>query len=146
MSYPTARAVVKAYVKASRDDVPSFSGSDVKTLSGREIGLKSLKVGYERDISEEDGYYAGLRDQFDTQRATGSIEFTVRLMDDTKFLLGKWGQYLHMQRELYDGGGTKQVTDVSVGMLKQGEVEEDGNGGFQVMVMCPLEYFNVTVV
>ena len=145
MSYPTAKAVVKCYVKATRDANPSFSGGSVKTISGRNIGLKSLKVGYERDISEEDGYYEGLRDQFDTLRATGTIEFMVRLVDDTKFLVGKWGQFLHLQRELKDAAGTTQVTDVSIGKLKTCVPEEDGRGGFQISIMAPLEALTVTV-
>lgn len=145
MSYPVAKAVVKAYVKATMDSNPSFAGGSVTILSGRGIGLKGLKVGYERDISEEDGYYEGLRDQFDTLRASGTIECMVRLVDNTKFVIGKWGQYFHLQRELFDAAGTKQVTDVSIGKLKSCMPEEDGRGGFQISIMCPLERLTVTV-
>ena len=146
MSYPVARAVVKCFLAATANTGAS-DASYVNTLSGRGIGLKGLKVGVERDISEEDGYYQGIRDQNDTQRESGTIEFMVRLVDDTKFLVGKEGQIIHLQRELKDASGTTQVTDKSFGMIKMCTPEEDGQGGFQIPINAMmLEDPIVTVV
>lgn len=134
MSYPVARAVVKCQISSTIQPSPTYN----ITLSGRNIGLKGLKVGVERDISEEDGYYQGIRDQNDTQRATGTIEFMVRLVDTTKVFVGKEGQYLHVQRELKNASGTTQITDKSVCMIKMCTPEEDGRGGFQIPVSGPM--------
>ena len=131
MSYPVARAVVKCFVAAALNKTAA-DALYVNTLSGRDIGLKTLKVGVERDISEEDGYYQGIRDQNDTQRASGTIEFTVRLVDDTKFLVGKEGMIIHLERVIKNASGTTQVTDKSFGMVKMCTPEEDGRGGFQI--------------
>lgn len=134
MSYPVARAVVKCQINTSIQSSPTYP----ITLSGRGIGLKGLKVGVERDISEEDGYYQGIRDQNDTQRSTGTIEFMVRLVNATKVFVGKEGQFLHLQRELKDATGTTQITDKSVCMIKMCTPEEDGRGGFQIPVSGPM--------
>lgn len=145
MSYPTSRAVVKAYVKQTMDASPSFSGSGVVTLSGRNIGLKGLKIGYERDISEEEGYYAGLMDLFDTERASGTIELETRMDDPVKVFVGKWGWFLHIQRVLRDTSNATQVTDTAIGPLKMCMAEEDGRGGFKLPLNAMLAYLTSVV-
>ena len=133
MSYPKAKAVVKCFI-ADTVNTAAADALYVHTLSGRDIGLKSLKMGVEQDISEEDGYYEGIRDQNDTLMATGDINFMVRLVDDTKFLVGKEGKVLHILRELWDALGVLQITRKSFGKIKMCTPEEDGRGGFQIPV------------
>lgn len=142
-----SKTEVKAYVKATIDATPSFNGGTVKTLDGKGRGLKDLSVGVERDISEEEGYFEGFPDNVDTLTQNGSQSLKVRLdnegTSDMTWLLGKWGQYLHLQRAFKNAAGTTIATDVSVGIIKKCDIVENGKL-FDIEVETMLESFSVS--
>ncbi|MYE57986.1 MAG: hypothetical protein F4X35_00110 [Alphaproteobacteria bacterium] len=123
MAYPTARSEFKVKQSASR-----ITGSltyDV-TLSGRGPGLRDLDYPVTRTLREIMGYYTGIRHQEDTGKATGTCSFNVDLVDATRFLLGKEGQYLYFEHKLYQGS-TLKLTVTGEVLLESCNLGEDGD-------------------
>ena len=129
-----AKTVVKCAVMAKLDKTATLD----KTLSGRGIGLEGLKPTYERGIEEQDGYYAGIREQFDNMKATGELEFSVRLVPNTTFFLGKEGQFLVVQIAIGLPDDSVIVDSKYFSQIKMCTPEEESKGGFRIPVSTVL--------
>jgi len=123
MAYNTAVSTFKVGVYATRQGgSPTYNN----TLSGRGTGLRDLDYPVTRTLREIMGYYAGIRDQEDTGKATGTLAFNVDMVDGTRFLLGKEGQWLYFEHKIFDGN-TIKLTVKGEALLESCNPGEDGD-------------------
>ena len=125
-----AEAIVKGAILATHNSSPSLS----KTLSGRGIGLSDLDTSVEQMIEEMDGYYEGIREQLDTKKSSGVVNFTVRGNDETKWLAGQEGKILALEVDFQNSSGTSVIKRRCWSRIKKCTPMGDGNGVVMINV------------
>ena len=135
MAYPTSDSTFKIKISTTKQTVSSFSPDT--TLSGRGIGLRDLDYPVTRETREIMGFYAGIREEEDVKRATGTLTFSVDLNDTTKALVNKDGQYIAFEH-VYRVGNTVKMTVKGQALIKESTPTEGSDGEFMLTITGPL--------
>lgn len=143
MPWVDADTEVKILINAAVQNNPRYN----ITLSGDDHGFQGLEVALNKIMAERGGFYPGVVKTDDTKRYEAT-EYTFEVLagDTMKALIGKAGQYMHLQIVHRAGATVKVTTKLVLLILNECIPRPNGDGILAINPRVKLYDFTAPVV